>query len=453
MALTRRERWILVAIIAVAIVLRLLAAFYLGNQVIEMPGIADQVSYHTLALRVVGGYGFTFGESWWPVTPANAPTAHWSYLYTGFLAFLYAIFGNQPLVARVVQVFIVAILGPYLAFLISRRVFNTQVGLVAAALTAVYPYFVYYSAALMTEMFYILAILGCLYLAILLSDRLALAPQAGLDKRTVLIALGLGVTLGITVLLRQVILLFIPFLLLWIWWTSREKFSKNVIVPLLTIIAIVIVMISPFTLFNYMQFDQFVLLNTNAGYAFYLANHPIYGSHFEPILPAEMGSYLDLIPIELRKLGNEASLEKELLGRGVQFVIDDPVRYIRLSISRIPPYFMFWPTAESSLTSNISRLFGFGLLLPFMIYGLVRAFIPQPPSSGVQISSPTFLLILFALVYSTIHILTWTLIRYRLPVDAVLIPFAALALFDLYERLHRWIKTDTWLVMKSDINP
>jgi hypothetical protein len=44
-------------------------------------------------------------------------------------------------------------------------------------------------------------------------------------------------------------------------------------------------------------------------------------------------------------------------------------------------------------------------------------------------------LILFAVVYSGVHILTWTLIRYRLPVDGVLIPFAALALVSIAERI------------------
>jgi hypothetical protein len=39
------------------------------------------------------------------------------------------------------------------------------------------------------------------------------------------------------------------------------------------------------------------------------------------------------------------------------------------------------------------------------------------------------------LAYSGAHILTWTLIRYRLPVDAVLIPFAGLALLDVFQRL------------------
>jgi hypothetical protein len=51
------------------------------------------------------------------------------------------------------------------------------------------------------------------------------------------------------------------------------------------------------------------------------------------------------------------------------------------------------------------------------------------------------LVYLFLLLYTGIHILTWTLIRYRLPVDAVLLAFAGLALLDLFLRipvLKRW---------------
>jgi hypothetical protein len=42
---------------------------------------------------------------------------------------------------------------------------------------------------------------------------------------------------------------------------------------------------------------------------------------------------------------------------------------------------------------------------------------------------------LFASIYTLIHLLSWALIRYRLPVDAVLLIFAALALVDIAQRL------------------
>jgi hypothetical protein len=74
-------------------------------------------------------------------------------------------------------------------------------------------------------------------------------------------------------------------------------------------------------------------------------------------------------------------------------------------------------------------------LLPFILYGLVLA-----------IFNPYFvnrnsLLFLFVAFYTLLHILTWAMVRYRLPVDAVLIPFAALALLDIYARARRRLST------------
>jgi hypothetical protein len=144
-----------------------------------------------------------------------------------------------------------------------------------------------------------------------------------------------------------------------------------------------------------------------------------------------MGSYNELIPPELLSL-DEAALDQALLSRGIGFVVQDPVRFILLSISRIPHYFMFWPSSSSGLISNIARVTSFGIMWPFMLYGLYRSYVSREKPF---INQPIFLLYLFVLVYSAIHILTWTLIRYRLPVDAVLVIFAGLAIVDLVERI------------------
>jgi hypothetical protein len=195
-------------------------------------------------------------------------------------------------------------------------------------------------------------------------------------------------------------------------------------------------MVLPFTVFNYSRFQRFVLLNTNAGYAFYFGNHPVYGTHFIPILDESSGGYSALIPKELHGM-DEAALDQELLKRGIQFVEDDPGRYMLLSLSRIPVYFQFWPSAQSGLLSNIARVSSFGLLWPFMLYGLVLSFIRRPWSVSSLVSAPALLLQMFVIIYSVIHLLSWALIRYRLPVDAVLIVFAGLAFVDLYTRLFR----------------
>jgi hypothetical protein len=243
------------------------------------------------------------------------------------------------------------------------------------------------------------------------------------------------------VLLRQLYLLFFPFLCLWVWWAAGG-FRLRAIKALALSSLVIIMMILPFTFYNYARFTRFVLLNTNAGYALYWANHPIYGTSFIPILPGDL--YLKILPAELKELKpDEATLDQELFSRGVQFIVDDPVRYALLSLSRIPAFFEFWPTSDTGAISNITRVASFGILWPFMLYGLIRSFVEshrRKETFGSTLSSPVMLLYLFIFFYTILHLLIWALIRYRLPVDTVLLIFAGLGLADLANRLFgkRW---------------
>jgi hypothetical protein len=440
---------VLLAILLVATILRIGSALYQGNTVAELPGIHDQISYHELAERVAKGYGFSFASGHWPATPANEPTAHWSFLYTLYLAAIYALFGVQPLIARMIQAIVAGILHTWLVWRLGRRIFGPAVGLATAALSAVYIYFFYYAGGLLTETYYILGILWTLDVALrLTADRHTFAPdKTPIGAQGWRLWLEFGLAIGVTVLLRQVFLLFAPFLLLWVWWNmaapglgAGRRWSPSIILPwpllkgYVISILVVAMMIAPWTVRNYKAFGTFVLLNTNAGYAFFWGNHPIYGTQFVGILPPNGPTYVDLIPKELFQL-NEAALERALLRLGVGFVIDDPVRIAQLSLSRSLEYFKFWPSSESSTLSNISRVGSFGLCLPLMLYGLWRSVIlvrrPQLP----QQQSRILLLYLFIAVYTGIHLLTWALIRYRLPVDALLLIFAALGAVDLLTRL------------------
>lgn len=421
----------LIIILVVSVLLRVIAAFMLGNQVEILPGTFDQVSYHNLAIRILGGHGFTFDTFWWPATPAGEQTAHWSYLYTFYLLGIYALFGPNPLIARLIQVVIVGILHPLLIYLIGKRVFNQTIGLVSAGITAIYIYFIYYSGTLMTEPFYITAILASLYLAVLLAGQRESGRYADLW-----LALLLGLSMGAAILFRQLFMLIVPFIILWIGyarWRLNRKVPVGVLIASLAVIAL---MILPFTIFNYSRFDRFVLLNTNAGFAFFWGNHPIHGTHFYAILPPDKPSYQQLIPKELRSL-DEAALDQALLKEGLKFVLDDPGRYILLSINRLKDYFVFWPSPGSGLLSNLGRLFSFTLFLPFMIYGILQVLVNRKWASQLSLASPIVMLLLYAALYTVMHLLTWTLIRYRLPVDAILILFAGLGLTQLVQ----WLTT------------
>jgi hypothetical protein len=438
------RRSTLFIVIAIAIILRVGSALYQGNEVQTLPGVYDQVSYDLLARRVIAGEGFSFAEDHWPITRGGEPTAHWSYLYTLYLTVLYGTVGAQPLLARLLQAVIAGILHCWLAWRIGRRVGCPTVGLASAILSACYTYFFYYAGALMTETFYIIGILWTLDCTM----RLAASPIPSkaesifswLRQR---LWLELGLAIGVTVLLRQVFLLFVPFLFLWLWWDYLRPFRfapdnwryKFVIAMCgsFVVVLVVCLLIVPWTIRNYRAFHTFVPLNTNSGYAFFWGNHPIYGTHFVGILPDDGPTYQELIPQELRHL-NEAELDHALLKEGLRFVTDDPVRYFLLSFSRIREYFKFWPSSESSQPSNVARVGSFGILLPLILYGIAYCIALAWRSRDTHQGAAIFLLLLFCVFYSGIHLLTWALIRYRLPVDSVLLIFAASGIVDLARR-------------------
>jgi hypothetical protein len=438
--MTRKSLGILLAILTISVALRVGVALHLGDIVDAPPLLTDQRSYDALGARLITGHGFSFDRGWYPFTAANTPTAHWSFLYSLFIAGVYAIFGPHPLAARLVQAVLGGIILPLVMYAFSRRFFSAEfwnsrlkarglspemLALTAAGLSAVYFYFVLYSATLMTETFYISVLLWSLREAIAIAER----PTR---KHAIL----LGISLGLATLLRQSILPWIAVLLAWLLWTGYRAHVLRRSIGVVTLaVGLIAVMILPFTVRNYSVYGQFLLLNSNAGYAMYSAQHPMHGTTFQEFEAAPM-------PTDLTGL-NEAQLDRELMQRGIGFVLAEPGRYLALSMSRIPDYFEFWPTPDTALLNNLGRMGSIGVLLPFMLAGMVMAIrIAGPRAQGGwrQFSvTPLAMLLLFMAVYSMLHILTWAMPRYRLPVDAVAISFAAVALNALsLAMVRRW---------------
>lgn len=406
---------LVIAVLFLGLVVRFSVSVYLGDAANPVSGAADEVSYDTLAQRVVAGSGFTFSTQWYPFTPPNTPTAHWSYLYTLYLAGVYALAGHHPLVARFLQSLLSG-LGIWLAYRIGRRLFGDWVGLAAATLSAGYAYLIFFNAALMTQTFYILALLMAI-------DRaLALAHSASdVTSRASRITnwLVLGLALGIGALARQTLLLFAPILLLWLAGTLRGRVRwRYLLIPVATIAMLVL----PWTLYNYFTFHDFLLLNSNSGFWFYSSNHPSQGTNFDP-------NYVAPLPDSGRGLSEPAE-DRLLLREGIGFIAADPVRFALLSINRTKDYFWLVPSDQSSIISNVSRLFSFTLYLPFMLFGLWLS------RRRWRVCLPLYLYVAFD---TGLSLMSWAAPRYRLPSDALLIVFAGLAVVNLAELLKRSI--------------
>jgi hypothetical protein len=424
---------ILAAILALAVLLRIAVALYLGDIVDAPPLLTDQRSYDALGARLITGHGFSFDRGWYPFTSPDTPTAHWSFLYSLFVAAVYAVAGIHPLAVRLVQAVMGGILLPWLTYRLAKRVFapadNSRIAWlpwVAALFAAIYAYFVLYAATLMTETFFIATLLWSL------DETLAFAK-----KPAPIQGVRLGLALGIAALLRQSILPWAVVAYAWLLWVAyRQRQGRKAVISLVCSTGLIAALIAPFTIRNYVVYGQFLLLNSNAGYAMYSAQHPMHGTDFQEFAAA---------PVPAEVLGHsEPQMDRELMRRGIGFVLADPRRYLLLSLSRAWAYFEFWPSANTTLINNLGRVGSFGLFLPFMLYGLFLALRRRAvlwSSHSLLAYHPLALILLFAAFYSVMHILTWAMPRYRLPVDAVLLLFAALAAIDLVERLRtRWVK-------------
>jgi hypothetical protein len=465
--MAKTRSWLL-AILLLAVLLRAGVAVYLGDTV---PAGKDEQSYSELAARLATGHGYSFDRPWYPFAPADAPTAHWSFLYTAFVAAIYRAVGPHPLAVRLLQAVLAGLLLPWLTYRLARRagvgtlerwhvgaservnvstcerVNGSLVPLLAAFLAAIYAYFVLYGAMVQTEAFYICALLWSLERGLNLAEMLRRAaaqrdppaPNVILSDRRerrisplITGSLTLGLSLGIATLLRQSILPWVVVLFAWLLWDNLRTFKRLNAATLASLALAGLVMllcILPFTLRNYRAYGDFLLLNSNAGYAMYSAQHPMHGTSFQEYAAAPLPA--DLVGQGL----NEAGWDKALMARGIGFVLAEPGRYFMLSLSRVRDYFEFWPTADSSLIFNLGRVLSFGLFLPFMLYGLyleVKAKVKA--KEGYFSTSALTLTLTFVLFYSLLHIFTWAMSRYRLPVDAVLLIYAAVAMAKLVER-------------------
>lgn len=313
----------------------------------------------------------------------------------------------------------------------------TSPPLLAALLTAFYAYFVLYGAMTQTEGLFLLAVLWSLERALAVKGRLEIGDWRLGDWGVWGAVVTLGVSVAVATLLRQSILPWVAVMLVWLLaadGVAQRRVRGRTLAALAVVVAILLAAVLPFTLRNYRAYGELLLLNSNTGYAMYSAQHPLHGVSFDAYAAAPLPD--DLTPPPT----NEAQWDRALMARGVQFVLDDPGRYLLLSASRVVDYFEFWPKESSSLIFNVGRMASFTLLLPFMVYGVwVVGRGTRDKGRGARLFSPPAFLLLFVLVYSLLHIFTWAMPRYRLPVDAVLLIFAAAGLSDLVRRTP-WIK-------------
>ena len=240
-----RERGLLAAILLLGLVLRVVFVLQMrANPFFDDPQL-DQHLFVDWARAVARG------EESRPGVFLTAP------LYPWLLGLFFRAFGEDFLAVRLVQA-VIGTLGVYFAVLVARRAFDATIALVAAFLVATYWLLIYYDGDLLRE-----GPANCANLAGTLGV-LAIARRA--TPWTCVLA---GLAFGVSALLRQQVLLFVPLLAAWlvlvprVRWTGVALFVAAAAAPVL-----------PITAYNTFVAGDFVVISAEGGHTLWSGNNP-----------------------------------------------------------------------------------------------------------------------------------------------------------------------------------
>jgi 4-amino-4-deoxy-L-arabinose transferase-like glycosyltransferase len=418
----QRDRAVVAILFSIALILRLL---HLREIAIHDPfytiASVDGAIYDAWAREILSGDWL--GEGVLFLGP----------LYPTFMATVYALFGTSLPALKGVQ----ALIGAgacVLVWGVARELFDRRVAALAGAVAALYKMHIFYGATVMIVNLQVPLVLGLVWASL----RALRQPSF---KGWALC----GLLLGLSALARQTVLLMAPILALWILFGMKGSYSFRRRFAFGTTFGVVILsLVLPFTVKNYVAGDDLVLLNSTGGANFYMGNRE--GADGTWQLPP-LGARVRVDnPRAMRKAFAEAAekatgeslkpseVSSYWMARGLEEVRADPLRWLRLEARKLG---LFFNAVEvwNNRSIEVSKIFswvlraplpGFVIVVPLGLIGLVltagrwRELIP--------VHAAVFAYLLSALLF-------FVLSRYRLPGIILFIPFAAFACFEGIDRL------------------
>ncbi len=411
--MSKKKYTLPIIIFCLAAGLRLLYIFQMQkNDPFFYHPFSDVLQYHQLALSVLkeGIIG-------------TSPFYH-APLYHYFIAAIYALFGADLLVARVVQALLGAV-NCALIYILAHHYFNRTVSYIAGFIASAYPMLIFYDGELLIPTFLIFLILVGLYLI----------QQDSTGK--ILLA---GIVFGLAAITRQNMLIFIILFPLYL----LIKHKKVVLKYLILFWGGSLLMIVPVALRNTMILKEPILISWQGGVNFYIGNNPD-ADGITGIPPGSQkrdwyNAYLELkrnIEQEVNHAISFSEFDLICYKKGAEFILHNPIKALGLFIKKCYLFFsgfeisserdLYYSTNYSFLKFILFKIpflqFPFGILFPLSLVGVYYTY-----ERWREICH----LFLFVICYSASFILFFVNARYRIPIIPILIIFAAYGIFRLF---------------------
>ncbi|MCB8817228.1 ArnT family glycosyltransferase [Desulfosporosinus shakirovi] len=330
-------------------------------------------------------------------------------IYPMLLAIIYGIFGvmNFKMVILVLHSVLGAASAVF-AYKTGELLFGKGYAWIPYCLTLGYPLFAFWGMYVLTEATYVFTITLFLYLLARYGKEV--------DRPKLKTLLLLGAAMGVSNLVRPLLLLFFPVLGFWIWWAKGWNL-KMALRDFAVILVMTVVVMSPWWIRNGIKYHQFIAVSNYGSYEFYLGNNPLtitdqYFYFAQPSYEPQVKARIEKLPIPEQ--------EKEYKQLAVSYIIQHPVLFLHRTFAKEKD--LFWqPVPPLGGAYKIK-----GVLLDkwYLLLGLAGALL-----SLFSLKKYSFLL-LFIGYYSFI-VSMFTVVdgaRYRLPVMPGMIFLGSLVL-------------------------
>jgi len=420
------EYALLGGILLTALLLRILYARSIHNDIFSKTLIIDAKFYDQWALEIVNG-------NW-----LGKEVFYQDPLYAYFLATCYKILGHSYEYVRYVHAALDTCTVAFIYALGSA--IAPGVGLTAAAIAACYAPMIYY-----------VGLLDKTTLTLFLSS-MSLALFAGAMKhRTYRWFMASGAVLALATLTRGNFLIVGVGLCIWLIFDGSKDFRDRISASAALLVGLLLI-IGPVTLRNYVVGKEFVLVTSNVGLNLAIGNNPISsGAYVEPpfirgIPEYELADSKAFAESQLgRKIERTADVSAYFSRQALSFIVHKPIAWVQLMGKKI---FLFLNCLEIPETYSfnyfkqeypaiLGMTLSFGIITPLGICGL---FIIGRHHS-------TIWLMVAGITYAFSVIAFFITSRYRIPIVLILIPCAAYYLSQLRQRALPELLKLTWPVL------
>ncbi|WP_291651169.1 glycosyltransferase family 39 protein [Clostridium sp.] len=405
-SIKKEEKNIKVTLILIEVIFALIALFYIlkfGDSTL-LGSLEkfdnDDVKYIRSAWNLVENGMLSYEN-------INEPTVYIMPGLTFILSVFVTLFGkfNAIVAFRIFQIFIQCA-SLYIIFLIGRKLFNSRIGIIACLINSLYIVEFYVTSLILMEVIFKFLLLLLVYLSIY-----------AIERKSAKLYIISGVVWSIACLFRPTIAAF-PAVILLAWIIKREYKLKDMIKYASIVLLIFCLIMSPWWIRNYKQFNIFIPFTASSGNPFLQGTFVNYDQSDGFGVPYEKGDNY----IESNKNEIKAGIERlKVYGR------KDPLKYIYWYTLGKTFYFWREPFYWNGAIGFTVALIQHYLILILSIVGIVMCKKKLKWSFDIIIIIGTIILINF------VYLPYFTFERYSYPLISMLTIF-------LGYTIDNWIK-------------